>query len=374
MIESWRHCKNILVIRADNMGDLIMSGPALRALKESSSATVTLLTSSLAAGIAPFIKEIDEVLVFDLPWVKANKTLSGDEVFALVALLKERDFDAAVIFTVFSQNPLPAAMVAFMAGIPLRLAYCRENPYSLLTNWLPDKEPYSFINHQVERDLSLVHAIGAATKNVHLHLELNRSSLAAANNKLEEIGVDTARPWLILHAGVSEEKRRFPEERWVEVAKKIIIEKQFQILFTGTRSEKILCDTLAAKTGPGGFSVAGLFSLDEFIALVKEAPLVVSVNTGTVHIAAAVDTPVIVLYAQTNPQHTPWRVRSRVLEFGIKSEDRSKNEVIQFLYQTIYRDVHPLPLARDVYEAVNQLLHATDSFHVEGSGLDTVKQ
>ncbi|HEX8460355.1 MAG TPA: glycosyltransferase family 9 protein, partial [Segetibacter sp.] len=156
MIQNWQHCKCILVIRADNMGDLIMNGPAISALKTTFSAKITVLTSSMAAGIAPHLPCIDEVIVFDLPWVKAKAVAGSDEIFHLVKQLKQKKFDAVVIFTVFSQNPLPAAMIAYMAGIPLRLAYCRENPYELLTDWVPDKEPYSFIQHQVERDLNLV--------------------------------------------------------------------------------------------------------------------------------------------------------------------------------------------------------------------------
>src|SRR5438105_4290578 len=115
MTKSWQHCKNILIIRADNMGDLVMSAPAIRALKESFSAKITVLTSSMAAGIVPFIPEINDVMVFDLPWIKAKETIASEEIFTLVQLLKQRKFDAAVIFTVFSQNPLPAAMIAYMA-------------------------------------------------------------------------------------------------------------------------------------------------------------------------------------------------------------------------------------------------------------------
>src|SRR4051794_11425704 len=119
MTRSWQHCKNILVIRADNMGDLIMSAPAIRAVKQTFNARITVLTSSMAVGITPYLEEIDEVIVYDLPWVKAREVVASQEIFSLVQILKERAFDAVVIFTVFSQNPLPAAMVAFMAGIPL---------------------------------------------------------------------------------------------------------------------------------------------------------------------------------------------------------------------------------------------------------------
>lgn len=362
MTKSWEHAKSILIIRADNMGDLIMSVPAIRALKQTFSSRITLLTSSMAAGITPYISDIDDVIVFDLPWVKAKEVTADHAISALTEQLKARNFDAAVIFTVFSQNAMPAAMIAYMAGIPLRLAYSRENPYKLLTNWVPDKEPYSYIQHQVLRDLALVNTIGAATDNLCLHLNISEKAWKDAENKLSATGVNTDKPWLIFHAGVSEEKREYPEDLWMQAAKKLIEEKRFQIVFTGAASEKILCENLAVKTGENAFSVAGLFTLEEFISLIDKAPLVVSVNTGAIHIAAAVNTPVVVLYARTNPQHTPWMVSSVVLEFEVEENKRSKNEVLQFLYKDVYNKAAPMPGADDIYYAVGKLLGEPDTY------------
>lgn len=261
-----------------------------------------------------------------------------------------------MIFTVFSQNAMPAAMIAYMAGIPLRLAYSRENPYELLTNWVPDKEPYTLIQHQVMRDIALVNTIGATIDDISLHLNISETAWKDAENKLLATGVDIKKPWLIFHAGVSEKKREYPQELWVKAAKKLVKEKDFQILFTGAGFEKNLCDQLTAKTGENAFSVAGLFKLEEFIALIEKAPVIVSVNTGTIHIAAALNTPVVVLYAQTNPQHTPWKVSSTVLEFEVEEDKRSKNEVIQFLYKEVYNRLTPMPNADDIYHAVMKLL------------------
>src|SRR5438067_2491854 len=70
-------------------------------------------------------------------------------------------FDAAVIFTVYSQNPLPAALFCHLADIPRRLAHARENPYQLLTDWIAEPEPQRFVRHEVQRQLDLVGAIGA---------------------------------------------------------------------------------------------------------------------------------------------------------------------------------------------------------------------
>ena len=335
-----------------------MSAPAIRALKESFSAKITVLTSSMAAGITASLPEIDDVIIFDLPWVKAKETLGGDAIFTLTNQLKQREFDAAVIFTVFSQNPLPSAMIAYMAGIPLRLAYCRENPYALLTNWVPDKEPYNFIQHQVERDLALVESVGAKIDDHCLKLSVQEAATQIVEARLMDLGVNTAKPWIIFHAGVSEKKREFPPGLWVEAARKII-DAGFQILFTGSVSEKPMCDELARQTGANAFSLGGVLKLNEFISLIKNTRVVVSVNTGTVHIAAAVNTPVVVLYAQTNPQHTPWMVGSKVLEYEVPEDVRSKNEVIQYLYKNVYNKPVSMPSADAIYNAVMELLQET---------------
>ncbi|MFD0766915.1 glycosyltransferase family 9 protein [Mucilaginibacter lutimaris] len=357
---NWLGCKNILCIRPDNMGDLIMTVPAFRALKDTFGAKITVLTSSMAKGIIKNIAEIDDHIIFDLPWVKTEAQSKTDEFYEVVAQIKARKFDAAVIFTVYSQNPLPTAMLAYLAGIPKILAYSRENPYQLLTNWVPDKEPYTQLKHQVTRDLELVAAVGATSKDHKLRLTVNEVCWQPVTDKLTGLGIDLNRPWLILHAGVSEEKRRYPVKEWVAAAMQLINEGH-QVLFTGSASEKQLTDELERLTGAGSFSIAGMLNIEEFVCLIKHAPVIVSVNTGTVHIAAAVGTPVVVLYAQTNPQHTPWMAPHKVLEFSVPNHLRSKNQVIAYVNKTIYNTHVAVPAASKVMAAVNDLLNLPGS-------------
>jgi lipopolysaccharide heptosyltransferase II len=339
------------------MGDLLMSSPAIRALKTTLGARITVLTSSMASTIARHITEIDEVIIYDLPWIKAADTVTAVQVIDMVSELKNRKFDAAVVFSVYSQNPLPAAMLAYLSGIPLRLAYCRENPYDLLTHWVPDKEPYTLIKHQVRRDLDLVASIGAHTPDENILIENVSLQQESAQNKLARHGVDLTRPWLILHPGVSEAKREYPFELWVKTAKEIIDDLGYQVLFTGGAKEKALTDRLKEQAGENAFSLAGIFNLDEFIAAINMAPLIVSVNTGTVHLAAATQTPVIVLYALTNPQHFPWKVRGKVLTFDVDDELKSRNEVIKYVNETYFNDslrtVKPEQIIQSIKECLS---------------------
>lgn len=327
----WNECKNILCIRADNMGDLLMSSPAIRALKETFNCRITLLTSAMGNLIAPFISEIDETIVADLPWVKTKKSMDNSRLMLLIEKLRCYHFDAAIIFTVYSQNPLPSAMLAFMAGIPKRLAYCRENPYSLLTDWMEEKEPYHFIQHQVIRDLHLVNKVDAITGDDRIKIFFSQNAEKKALEKITHAGADLTKSWLIIHPGVSESKREYPKEKWIEACRLLRDQLKFQIIITGSGLEKSLCTEIKHASGKGVYSMAGILSVEEFIALINKAPLTISVNTGTVHIAAATQTPVIVLYALTNPQHTPWKVPSSVLFYSVGEKRSSKNEVVNYV-------------------------------------------
>ncbi|WP_207420572.1 glycosyltransferase family 9 protein [Desertivirga brevis] len=348
----WNSCRNILVIRPDNMGDLLMSSPAIRALKDSFGARITVLTSSMAAGIAGMIPEIDEVMVYDVPWVKSNEAANAESFSEIISLIKAKNFDAAIIFTVYSQNPLPTAMLAFLAGIPRRLAYCRENPYGLLTDWFPDPEPFTIIKHQVRRDLDLVASIGATTENDHLSLQVDTRVSSTLEAKLEQEGVDVSKPYLILHPGVSEKKREYPPQDWIETGK--LLAQGHQLLITGGPSERELTEGIRSGIGPNAFSLAGKISLKEFIFLIDKASLVISVNTGTIHIAAATCTPLVVLYAFSNPQHFPWKSSGCVLLYDIPQEIRSKNEIIRYVNELYIpakeRSVSPDDIVRETQQ------------------------
>lgn len=355
-MNSWNACRNILCIRADNMGDVIMSGPAFRALKESFGCRLTLLTSSMGSLIAPCLPDIDDVLVYNVPWIKADQILDPDGCGSLITELKESNFDGAVIFTAYSQSALPAALLTYMAGIPLRLAWCRENPYQLLTHWAPDQEPYSIILHQVKRDLELVASIGAQTPDTQLSLRIDEKALQSAFQKLSGIGIDIHESWIVVHTGVSEKKREYPIDRWIETVRLLQQHFGLPILLTGSPKEIQQANIIQQAVGGDVHVVAGLLSIEEFIAVIHEAQLVISVNTATVHIAAASDTPVIVLYALTNPQHTPWTEYAKVLPFPVQEPLKSKNQVVNFVSHHLFGEVTDLPAPSAILQAACEIL------------------
>lgn len=337
------------------MGDVLMSSPAIRALKESFKSKITLLTSSMGGAIAKYIPGVDEVIVADVPWVKSNTNEGVPGFYSLAESLRKRKFDAAVIFTVFSQNPMPAIMLAYLAGIPDRLAYCRENPYDLLTDWIPDKEPYSMINHQVLRDLQLVAHVGATPKNDEILLDVPYSAYAEMEKKLQNTNVHLQDKWIVVHAGASEIKREYPPDEFKTILRKIVDELDAQIIFTGTTAEKALIESLRTGIEDRSICAAGLLSIDELMALIDISPVMLSVNTGPVHIAAALKTPVVVLYAMTNPQHTPWKVASQVFPYPVDESLQSRNEILRYVKEHVI-DECSYPNADEVVEAIRKLM------------------
>src|SRR5215204_6452589 len=181
---TWAGARRVLCVRLDAMGDVVMTEPALRAIKNSAPQRhITLLTSHSGAQAASLLPGVDDVLVYDAPWMKATSPQSdsrADRAFA--GKLRRMKFDAAIVFTVYSQNPLPAAMLCYWADIPLRLAHCRENPYQLLTHWAREPEPEMGIRHEVQRQLDLVAEMGGRLKDTRIALRIKPADVAAALN------------------------------------------------------------------------------------------------------------------------------------------------------------------------------------------------
>ena len=303
---SWGEVRNLLCVRLDSIGDVLMTTPAIRACKDSFGCRVTLLTSAAGAAVAPFVPEIDEAVSFAAPWMKPA---AGGNDAAMIRQLQSRGFDAAVVFTVFSQNPLPAAYLCYLAGIPLRLAHCHENPYHLLTDWVPDPEPAATIRHEVQRQLDLVARVGARAADQRLSFRVPDAARAAVRRLFPAVD----KPLVVVHPGATAASRRYPPEQFARATDLVIEETGCHAVFTGDATEEALIRGVQARMAHPSRSLVGQLTLAELGALIEAADLLISNNTGPAHIAAALGTPVVDLYALTNPQHTPWQVQSRVL-------------------------------------------------------------
>jgi lipopolysaccharide heptosyltransferase II len=312
----WQQARNILCVRLDYLGDVLMTSPAMRAIRESlPGSRITLLTSPSGAAIAPYIPEIDDTIVYAPPWLKSSPVREPDYQLEMMETLRQREFDAVVIFTSFSQNPLPTAMLCHLARIPLRLAHCHENPYQLLTDWVLDLEPAQGMRHEVRRQLDLVANVGLRSANEKLSFAVRDADIAWVRQRIG-MQEDDDIPRILLHPGATAISRRYPPQHWSQVMAMLHGELGAKLIVTGDANEAEQIDAIIEDSGLDSSvvqSLAGQLDIGQLGAAIALATVAISNNTGPAHMAAAIDTPLVDLYALTNPQHTPWQARTRVL-------------------------------------------------------------
>ena len=337
----WSQVKRVLAIRLDNLGDVLVTTPALHAIKTSlPAATLTLLTSPVGAQVARLNPDLDDVIVYQAPWMDPWHKLPQDSQREqqVIATIRERRFDGAIIFTSFRQSPLPAAYLCYLADIPLRVAASIDGPGSLLTTRHKHLER---MMHEVERGLDLVAAIGITTEELDLVLHVPADARTHIDDLLASYHVDKpddrmkcrgdpcGRPvWdrpalIVMHPGCSMPARTYPWEMYVEVVDLLVEQLGATVFLTGAEDEQELVERILSHVQEGNrravHSLAGVLSFPALCALIEAADLVITNNTGPMHISAAVKTPVVALFALTNPpeQWGPWHVPHRLLNVDV---------------------------------------------------------
>ena len=311
MPHGWESAGRLLCVRLDSLGDVLMTQPAIRALKGAvAGRRITLLTSPAGAEAARLVPEIDDVIVYEAPWMKATPPRpSPAHDFAMIDRLRDGRFDGAVLFTVSTQDPLPAAMLTYLAGIPLRAAHCAHNPYQLLSDSLPERDSGPEQRHEVRRQLCLVAALGSPSTDERMAIAVPPAARVAVREMLATHGIGTGDLFAVIHPGASAPSRRYEPGRFRAVAGALEAAGA-RCIVTGDPGERELAQAVA---GGSAVNLAGLLELPALAAAIEASSVLVTNNTGPAHIAAATGTPVVVVYARTNPQHTPWMVPSRVL-------------------------------------------------------------
>ena len=313
--ERWQTVKKVLLVRLDNLGDVLLTTPAFHAVKAAlPNASLTLLASSIGAQVAALNPDIDDVIVYPAPWMDPWRKMPQDSEREqrMIAELKARHFDGAIIFTSFRQSPLPSAYLCYLADIPLRVAASIDGPGSLLTT--RHKHPDTII-HEVEHNLNLVRVLGMDTNERDLVLVVPDEAQRDVAQLLDTSSIH--RPLVVVHPGCTMPARTYPWEMYVEVVDLLVEHMGAFVVVTGANDERPLVEQILgrvkAENRHATLAMAGTLPFPQFCALLQTADLVVTNNTGPMHVAAAVKTPVIALFALTNPpeQWGPWHVPHR---------------------------------------------------------------
>jgi len=314
-MNEWLAARNILAVRMDNIGDVLMLGPALRAIKESNpTARLTLLASPVGATAAPLLPWIDDVIAWRPIWQDVGGRMPFDPAReqALISLLAERAFDAAIIFTSFSQTPHAPGYVCYLAGIPLRAGESKEFGGSTLTTELRGTPEEM---HQVERNLRLVENLGFRARDRRLTIAIPAAARERVPELLRQAGIDEQEPFILLHPGASAQARRYPARHFGTVAR-MLARRGWQVLISGVEREAALVEEVLQRLPEGSrHALVGQTTLAEYAAIVERAALAICNNTLLMHLADAVRTPEVVLFSGTDyeEQWQPRTTQARLL-------------------------------------------------------------
>lgn len=299
----------VLAIRLDTIGDVIMTTPALAAMAEGG-ARVTLLTSSFARALGPMMPFLDDLVALDVPWMKpAERHLEplGGHLQVLDEL-RERAYDLAVVFTVSTQDPSCPAYLGYLVGARRVAAYARGRLYGLLTEPVPDPDDFPPARHEVDRHLDLVSALGFPARDRKLRLQIPPPS-ARVMKVLAQV---SGGPWCLVHPGATAPSRRYPNAQWADLID-VLQRVGVRVVLAGGRQDRLRCEEIALRAQTAPVRADARLALPDLAALIAAAPAAVTCNSAAAHLAAAAGTPVVTLYAGTNPQHTPWTGRATVL-------------------------------------------------------------
>jgi ADP-heptose:LPS heptosyltransferase len=293
--------ERILAIRLDNIGDIVMLSPALRALRAGyPSAHITLMASPAGSQVAPLLPWIDDVITWRAVWQDIGKEvpLEPEKEAALVTLLNKNQFEAAFIFTSFSQSPYPPAYACYLARIPMRVGQSNEFGGGLLSHWI---KPLPDITYQVERNLHLLREVGIPAANDQMELQTGREERASVQALISAAGIGGGEPFLVLAPGASAVSRLYNESRFEQVALQFIRKTGLPLVLTGSPRERGKFPRLEslAELHPMVHSFIGQTSVAESAEIIRRSAIVICNNSGSLHIAAAFNRPIVVLFSGT---------------------------------------------------------------------------
>ncbi|MDO9565355.1 MAG: lipopolysaccharide heptosyltransferase II [Candidatus Desulfaltia sp.] len=310
-----------LLIRSTNwIGDAVMTTPAVRAIRKNfPHAEISILTRPWVAPVFESSPYIDNMLIYDD--FGKHKGLSGK--LRLARELKQYGFDAAILL----QNAFEAALIAFFAGIPCRIGYNTDARSFLLTHSV-SCTPRIKKMHQTGYYLDILHGIGLDTDGPGLDLVVAKKYQKSAAEILEEHGISRADRLVGINpsATFGPAKQWFPE-RYAALSDKIQEVFGAGILLFGGPGDRELGLRISQKMQHPPVDLCGKTDLGEAIALIKECDLFITNDSGLMHVAAALDVPLIAIFGSTNPVTTgPQSQRSKIVRVPIKCSPCLKPE------------------------------------------------
>ena len=303
-VSSRRDVHNILVIKLCCIGDVVFLTPVLRSIRERfPGAHLTYLASSWIKDLIDRIPQVDETITFDAPFWKGRWWEKSLSTLRLLAELRRRKFDMAVI----GHRNATFSFVAYLAGIPLRVGFASGGRFYFLTHPV-DFNPE---RHEIKRYADLAAAVGISTDNLNTQISPVDELGESVSGLFTNLGIRGGDLVVgIIAGGGSNPGSRMPIKRWdmasyASLCRRILLSDSTKILLLGGKEDWSLNEELAASIPSSRgrvHNVAGTVSLRDLPSLLHHCQIVLGGDSGPTHIAAAVGTQTIFLFGPSDPR------------------------------------------------------------------------
>ncbi|MGQ9517428.1 MAG: glycosyltransferase family 9 protein [Anaerolineae bacterium] len=316
----------ILVVKLADIGDVITSTPALRALRQTyPDARLDILVTPHSAPALTGTGLVDTVIrfdkfQFDRP-ADALRPASLRTAIGLAADLRRRRYDAVVILhhLTLPFGRLKYAALATATGAKYRAGL--DNGHGWFLTHRARDAGFGTL-HEVQYWLQAVETLGATTKDISLAAPYLEEAEAWAEQRLAQWSAESGRrPFVVIHPGSGGYSlaRRWPIERFAELARALSRKFGLDVVFVGTPADNV--DELERRYHGTALNLAGQTTLPQLAAVLRRAALFIGADSGVMHLAAAAGTPVIALFGPTNADAWgPWtagKSRAIVLQAGL---------------------------------------------------------
>jgi lipopolysaccharide heptosyltransferase II len=286
------HGLKILLVRLDRIGDVALSLPAIQAVREHfPDARISVMVRPYTQLLLEGHPSVDEVIPYFYENGGRHGSLLGNLRF--IGEIRRRRFDAALVFHPgFRPHAVP-----FLAGIPRRVGFKSRAPF-FLTNAVEDRR-HEGDRHESDYALDIVRAFGvSASRKKNFELTVSPLDTETVERTLAREGVTPGERLVALHAGASCPSKRWPKECFAELGRKIARQMRLKVVLVGGTGEVCTASFLESRIGDGVLNFTGRLNLRELNAFLKRCAVLVSNDSGPVHLAAGVGTKTLCIFGR----------------------------------------------------------------------------
>lgn len=310
--EAKKKIKRLLIRSTNWIGDAVMTTPAVRAIRHNfPGAHISLLAKPWVAPVFAHSPHVDQIIIYE-----ANGRHRGIRgTVRLARDLRAYRFDAAILL----QNAVEAALIAFMAGIPHRIGFDTDARRLLLTHPVRCTRAIKSI-HQTGYYLKMIEGAGLVGGGQHLELSIGIEDRQRAERTLSAHGITPDRRVVGLNpsATFGPAKQWFPE-RYAALGDRLSNNLDATILLFGGPSDRKLGQDIVRMMAAPVIDLSGRTSLGEAMALIDRCNAFVTNDSGLMHVAAALNTPLVAIFGSTNSTTTsPYSETSRIVRVPIE--------------------------------------------------------